>query len=141
MEEQLISYETAKLAKEKGFDFSIVPYRDSNTLDLVTNVKDRLSYCVDPFKSKEEEANLIKLPTQSLLQRWLREAHNISIDVSTGWLNDTQVFNCEIWDRYKDCTVILSEVDKDGYFYETIYEKALEQGLQEALKLIKNGRN
>ena len=100
MEEQLISYETAKLAKEKGFDFI---------------------YIID------NELTNHSLITQSLLQKWLREVHNIHITVTSisqeSWQYHIQKPKDKLGDNYNED-------------YEN-YEEALEDGLQESLKLIK----
>jgi hypothetical protein len=59
-------------------------------------------------------------PTQSLLQRWLREVYNINVEVCY-WESDKK------W-QSKIKTYFTVSV--------TTYEEALEVGLQEALKLI-----
>lgn len=74
MEEQLVTQETAILAKEKGFD-------------EVTDVFFNSSY---PWPG-EENINALRhsdgndftsVPTQSLLQKWLREKHDIVVFVT-----------------------------------------------------------
>jgi hypothetical protein len=120
MTDQLISFGTAELAKQKGFDFNKIEYSDSKTLELVNNYKERLEY----FKTEKDSA-LIKIPTQSLLQKWVRERHKIWI------LVDFQ--GAEL------CWYTIVFIGKPtiiGDVFKT-YEKALEAGLQEALKLIK----
>lgn len=64
--------------------------------------------------------------TQSLLQRWLREKHNIHIGTVCNNLQDL-LFSSEII-YIGDCLVTNTH---------KTYEKALEEGLYEALKLIK----
>lgn len=72
------------------------------------------------------------VPTQSLLQRWLREIHNISIEVfSLSYHNKIQ-FTMNIKKLNKSEIKILS---KNNYHFE-IYEEALEFGLQKALELL-----
>ena len=71
MEEQLISFETAKLAKEKdyggkGLTTSYGYYRDGILCSIPTNNK-------SDFCGEDEYS----APTQSLLQKWLREKHNL----------------------------------------------------------------
>ena len=109
MEEQLISFETAKLAKEKGFkrlcDFS---YDEDGTIT---------GNC--------EQAYNFVAPTQSLLQKWLREKHKIHIELQC----DSNYYKYFILIYYKtNCVFSLDD--------SLIYEEALEIGLQEALKLI-----
>lgn len=93
MEDQLITFETAKLAKEKECPL----------------IKTRLNIIISP------------VPTQSLLQKWLREVHNIHITI---WYN-------ELTKKYR----IDTPEDLNESEYES-YENALEIVLQEILKLI-----
>jgi len=116
MKETLITFETAELAKEKGFDFLVNNYYNHN----------------NELKEHKYNANITVLefhaPTQSLLQKWLREEHNIAV------YNKPVADNSGRWSVYVD--------DMGGhhyityYIYEPTYEEALERGLQEALKLI-----
>jgi len=120
MEEQLITFETAKLAKEKGFNASCHElYRKmDNELIIGRNYASNLTTtgCI--------------APTQSLLQKWLREEHKIHIDV-IHFID--QPINNEIW---PDCYQFF--VDGEAFHpYCKTYEETLEHGLLEALKLIK----
>ena len=67
-------------------------------------------------------------PTQSLLQKWLREEHNIHIEISREYIKGKIIgYDCII--DYEEGIIDLET--------KSIYEEALEQGLLEALKLIK----
>ena len=101
MTEQRVTLDTAKLAKEKGFD--IDSCRCGGFPDCI---------CTD------------KSPTQSLLQKWLREEKAIHIEIycnASGWgwiltkLNGTSIKQ-------------LSD-----YKFLPDFDSALEIGLQEAL--------
>lgn len=111
MEEQLVNFETAKLAKEKGFNiFTGKAWikKEGQELFFVptyTSVTNGIEY---------------HAPTQSLLQKWLREAHEIFVSVDVN-------FNIKIY--YKD------ELHNEIFNFNS-YEEALEKGLQEGLKLI-----
>jgi len=107
MEEQLVSFETAKLAKEKGF-----------------NVKCRKKYTTRlfPFLNPKYGA-----PTQSLLQKWLRDEHDIWVLVDFAY--DTSELAACVQKGNRQLLV-------DGFTMVESYEEALEKGLQEALKLI-----
>lgn len=132
MKDELITFKTAKLAKEKGFDFSNVEIRDSNTLEVADNVKARLDY----FETMKE-SNLVQLPTQSLLQRWLREKHEIMVEIQ---LNEGEVDTTYKWllftRRLTGKGLFWISGDSNEVIFNT-YEEALEVGLQESLKLIK----
>ena len=139
MEEQLISYETAKLAKEKGFDEKVYREYDksgylrctSKSADVVLGPYDEL------LKSTEYPA-----PTQTLLQKWLREVHNIEVLISrippeavlaskNNGKNILKNYNCYVWSFNNN-----PRIANNGSFQD-IYEEALEIGLYQALKLIK----
>lgn len=144
MQEKLVSFDTAKLAKEKGFNWKTDYYYRSNSKVYVPLYYDptpnNLTITED-WMSGDTENGPIKVctaPTQSLLQQWLREVHNIHIDL--GWIPKN---SCEIepfdvlwWylvgfiGRSSD-----NDVKEDFADYHN-YEEALEIALQEALKLI-----
>ncbi len=126
MTEQLIKKETSDLAIEMGF----VPNKKETYYNPMSG------------KTLYEE-----LPTsQSLLQRWLREIHNIDVDVTrdsevhyqdeTRWIvrvsnwNDIQV---------KDFPIAqLKFPNYSNHIDFKSYEEALEKGLVEGLKFIDN---
>ena len=116
MEEQLVLSKTAILAKEKKFNISC-------------------RYCT---------GDNVQLPTQTLLQRWIRETHGIHIviipTVTSFWTYKTVTV---ISDRDDDVIKGIKSVsdlppykEVCGYDFNT-YEDALEDALFEALKLIK----
>jgi hypothetical protein len=121
MTEQLISFETAVLAKEKGFDWN-------------TSIKfqPKLSFSSwKDFKWSMSAPRILR-PTQSLLQKWLREKHDIHVEVNAEGLMSFKVSTFIMGDKSKEI------VYPNYYNPETLntYEEALEKGLQEALKLI-----
>ena len=132
MTEQLISKETAVLAKEKGFNIDTINYYTPK--GYCTNSEgyqtERLesSNWNDGLGSYPTEAKnvLCSAPTQGLLQKWLREKHNIDILI----LGTSGFYYIGI--HKKD----FHNLPK--YFYPNFksYENTLEFGLQEALKSI-----
>lgn len=123
MTEELVTLETAKLLKEKGFN----EYCE-NVIDI-NNMLRKTLYRINDDLPKQ----CFSHPTQSIAQKWLRETKNIHICV----------YNCACGYGYEiskanNGTHIASSVYKgtnDGGEWDT-YEEALEAGLQEALKLI-----
>ena len=121
MKEQLISFETAKLAKEKGFDEKCLFFYTGDSKELKQiNLKgisnsDTISFC--------------SAPSQSLLQKWLREKHGIDILVQRSFSNGikkyilTPCFDKPIPKGYES-------VEKNNY------EEALEIVLFKVLKYI-----
>lgn len=120
MKEELVSFETAKLLKEKGFvnlsDKSYV-ISEGARYGLLSNFTNKYNNSV--------ETGRVEAPTQSLAQKWLREKHGIYLTVVST--NDTA-------HRYF--------FNEDGFdtiypiWYKS-YEEALEEGLKEGLNLIK----
>lgn len=154
MKEQLINFETAKLAKEKDFNILQHSYYFEDGEFKENSLKGTNGYYGEEYEFNLSEFNenwndkwltkktgdrcfgcskqkgyleTFSAPTQSLLQKWLREVHNIHITVTSisqeSWQYHIQKPKDKLGDNY----------DED---YEN-YEKALEDGLQEALKLIK----
>lgn len=120
MKEQLVNFETAKLAKEKGFnekcDSFFFPKREVVKSNNFFNNNDL---------SKNKSGTAVSAPTQSLLQKWLRDIHGIEIAVQ--WFD-----NCYI-----------KAVNKRPFKANTYriegfssYEEIFEIGLQEGLKII-----
>lgn len=122
MEEQLINFETAKLAQQKGFD------NESNT--YYNEEGELLNDIYFPSLQPTKLCKYYDVPTQSLLQKWLRDVHNII--VQADYNNTFNYFEDKIF-----CPQLYpapTEYQKETH---NTYEKALEFGLQEALKLIK----
>ncbi len=124
MKEQLISFETAKLAKEKGFVNGSKSYYTGND-ELHTY--DEKFHPNALHKNNMMQRFRYEVPIQSLLQKWLREEH--SIDLWFGQLNPPNKYHVE--DIVQN-DIIIGGVNEGS----AIYEDALEKGLFEALKLI-----
>jgi len=136
MKEQLIKFDTAKLAKEKGFDIKV-----NSFISDITGYTLNIGF--DNYNRIDMSKGCYSAPTQSLLQKWLREVHFLWVE-TTVW-GDGIGTQCIIKKAdYKDIEDDRSRVVKmaktvDIGFYmklEFNYEKTLEKGLQEALKLI-----
>ena len=126
MEDTRVTFETAKLAKEKGFPQEPnklkIPYYNYKG-EFKGDVKDWLR----KYLRKEDTSDVesVSAPTQSLLAKWLREEHNIHLIAYK---------NINI-DGYDWCYITTDGITNINS-YKT-YEEAYEIGLQEALKLIK----
>ena len=149
MKEELISFETAKLARVCGFNISTEEIYDINGKILYTHpcesfyglnyLENKDSEFLDNnfpktlnYNSKTEHIIICFAPTQSLLQRWLREEHNIHFWVYPKKVKKGQVCFDFIFIDAENPFV-------PTHFYKT-YEEALEEGLKEALIIIKEGK-
>ena len=134
MKEQLISFETAKLAKEKEYNFTT-----SNKYLIVHGTEflcefDPPAYSYFcPLLNDHiiEYDESISAPSQSLLQKWLREIHNINVVPTMSRFSHTYGYKIFYIEDEK------TELIDSQYIKNNSFEKALEIGLQEALKLIK----
>ncbi len=146
MEDQLVSFETAKLAKEKGFNegtlFSYEKYPSLPshlTKMIIRSTESAPRMCNNSkFFDKDNDGELLircSAPTQSLLQKWLRDTKDMWVTV----LFDGITYRVSIWGRYTptDDEIIISPFgDPDNWL--TSYEQALEEGLKQALIIINN---
>ena len=168
MKDQIISFQTAQLAKEKGWVEPTLNFyfEDGESKENVLNETVGMDYgspftvefleLIENWNSKwvtkkngdrcfgcqksRGYLETFSAPTQSLLQKWLREKHNYAVCVdfpnNTGEKKHQGInyagYSCFIWwlfggDAYKKIWLNLQS---------KTYEDALEKGLQEALKLI-----
>lgn len=117
MHDEIVKYPTAKLAKEKGFN--------ENTRFGFNGLYEPHHLKITEFgylqRNSELLDNIYSAPTQSLLQKWLREVHNVNITPPLYYTN-----------RGYACTII---AEKYTIFYKT-YEDALEDELYKQLTKI-----
>lgn len=157
MKEQPISFETAKLAHEKGYS-SDRRYEDKGgyVLQDCTVVKPGIP---DPFEEKWEEGKyfkkepylaeedryqqqrkrnvLIWAPTQAFLQKWLRKKHNLYVEAPINTHTSEKAFTWKIFGKRHKTDVFWCLKDSNGVEYSS-YEEALEEALKETLTLIEN---
>ena len=86
MLETKISEETAKLAKEKGFNLRFADFYCDNYKGLCTEhdeflIVEDLDGVIYDCNNEFDEGERYYVTTQSLLQKWLREYKNIHIAV------------------------------------------------------------
>ena len=124
MKERLIEFETAKLAKEKGFD---IPVR--GRFAFVLSLEKFVSYS---HYGEEHYFNdkCLWQPSQSLLQQWLRKNHNIDITIHRSFSMDNSYHYCIINNGNYD-----EELQQEVTPHRT-FENALELALISALNLI-----
>ena len=130
MEDTRITFETAKLAKEKGF------FQETNRLEIpYYNYKGEFKGDVSDWRIRKyirgentSDIEFVSAPTQSLLVKWLREEHNIIVLVDYEGIDG---YYYKFY-SYKEGNKNYDASDKN---YNT-YEEALEIGLYQALLLI-----
>lgn len=141
MKEQIIKFETAKLAKAKGF--FMIP-------DMAYNLHGQLGNYYDvvgesPFSDDENDpvdysSLRYVAPTQSVLQGWLREK-GLDVDITVNWSQGRRTYGAGfsyLNDRKEYCFWMHTD-DLNETIHLPSYEDALEIVLQEGLKLIRIG--
>lgn len=143
MKDQVISFETAKILK--GVDFPTVRsvYLEEKVSKRVVKFKShwkKEEWVANGDLEEDENAyNEYPAPTQSLVQKWLREKYNIDITIMIRFAESYGVLLHQNRNpiRNKNGDILEIIVDPSPSNIKTgIYEEALEKGLQEALKLI-----
>jgi len=131
MKEVLINFETANLAKEKGF--TLDRYIDSACYllnkELFPSVFSLQNYDCGVGR---ELTKFIYAPTQSLLQKWLREKYDTHVQIVLTEIQGEDIYPYYFYLMGITNKILISNLSKQ---FQT-YEEALEAGLQEALKLI-----
>lgn len=146
MEDKRVSYATALLAKEKGFNVFCEWQVDEEGVEefrysdwVPNNAEYTYTSDKDPevIAYEERGKKLVNQPTQSLLQKWLREEHNMHLSI----IFDIYTFDVKIMriqgDGWRQKQLISSLSEVTPYLF-TEYEQTLEVGLQEGLKLLKD---
>lgn len=156
MKDEIVTFETAKLAKEKGFDWTTAYYYQHSLTEQVDPEhgtsgafgwkKGETNLCSDYFINNHEGCDYpskhwfnCSAPTQSLLQKWLREVHSIYVTALPYRSEETEL--CWYYSLVQDSEeldlILCNEIDlgASNDNYDT-HEEVLEQGLQKALELI-----
>ena len=124
------------MAKEIGF---VGIYPTTEYIPMYVEVETNIFELTEQQGEDDEQGNFYLAVTQSVLQTWLRNKHNIHCHI--GFLPNKKMFDCfsysmnlnglgyiQAHNKYRAC---------NSKVYDT-YEAALEDGFRQALKLIKN---
>lgn len=114
--EDYCSFEVAKLLKDKGFDeYCVGAYSETN-------------HSITPFNERVKNSELGLLmyvsPTHQMARKWLREVHNIDIEIRRS--PNTMMYRCLV---YKD-TLVKCITDAIMETYEEAVEAALKYSLE-----------
>jgi len=115
LEDELVDFETATMAHM--IHFNLMCEHSFDKYGSETNWTTKHFFCWRP--------------TQTRLNRWMREVHKLHVDISPG---DEKNFGV-IYGTIGDSEWVRGE-DGDPIFFET-YELAMEAGLKENLKILK----
>ena len=135
--EDYVSYETAKLLKEKGFDWCESPFYSEQDRD---EWRQNNSYTVpneeyDPDLPFDSETLTLVAPHVSIQMatKWLREIHNIFIDIMSRFSMNADKDICfsysckKLIGTYKSC---YEHSDGEWWNYEDACEAAIKYCLE-----------
>ena len=132
--EQYVTFETSKMLKNAGFDSIVHKYYYRPRLS--GNILERL---VMMPRNINQEPRSLSCPTQALAARWLREVHDVHIQV----FPDCSCYEdgiCINKDRQFYFLLVIFNGNKVQHHYGqpffNSFESAFEKALQEALQLI-----
>ena len=142
MEDEIVSFETAMLLKEKGFNEPCsYYYEDDELYKLAYYHGDGAGFVCNNSPVNDRllcEEMQCTAPTQSLAQKWLREIHNITFNANPHSNDGKIVYVVTIKvisnKKHVDFNVMMDTSNRATMF-ET-YEYAIEEGLKYCLKTI-----
>lgn len=124
MEDEIASYELCKIAQQKGFN---IIQRYGNIASLYDSKGNHVYYSNYGMMGSGLSDGYISAPAIFLLQKWLREKHNLSAEART--VIGSEGTNYE---SYLNCNSLI-------YRFKT-YEQGLKTALETAFKLILNDK-
>lgn len=136
MIDQVISFETAKLSRDKGF----------NICTLTCWIETKSPLFKSPFHTErskigyiKEGCNYINEPTQSLLQKWFREEHSIDVEAYSNASGYHWILSKSFRKNWFSGGTHIADSNmtgpNNGGGWDT-FEGAMEAGLQNSLKLM-----
>ncbi len=127
--EDYVSFEIAKLLKEKGFDVSCRAYYDMGAL------KEDMAVARD--WSHSNYIDHTSAPTLQMAMKWLREVYNILIVIngySLGWYYNIYDTSWNYIGGYKPIFVVDDDVPLKKSVTSSTYEKACEAAIKYCLE-------
>ena len=142
MEDEIVSFETAMLLKEKGFNEPCPYYYEDDELYKLAYYHGEGTGFVrnnSPIDGRFLcEKMQCTAPTQSLAQKWLRETRNVTFNANPHSNDGKIIYVVTIKvissNKYIDFNVMMDTSNKATMF--DTYEDAIESGLKHCLKSI-----
>ena len=129
IKEAYVSFEVAKLLKEKGFDEDTIGYYNS-----IAEIPERIKFFDSPISIYNSDGLIgcIQAPTLQMAMKWLREVHHIFIEIHASIdLNGKYHFSYSILD--KECRYIRRGFINCDRNYEQTIEAALKYILEDLI--------
>lgn len=130
IKEDYVSFETAKLLKEKGFDEVCEMFYCKPHEGYMRNRKR------NEWRNSDLRENMIcTCPTLQMTMKWLREVHKINIEVCLGFDADSELgyFYNPVISDLKNMALAIETPEFDETEF-TVYEEAAEAAIKYCLK-------
>ena len=131
--EDYVSFETAKLLKEKGFEYnpdeSYWLIDANNTLYWISSIG-AYDYVDVPTESFQRPKNGYRLVTQAMAMKWLREKHGLYV-VIRPYVTEEGTLSLFDIKSIKEKGVVVNLKTKTGF---NSYEEAAEAGIRYCLE-------
>ena len=122
--EDYVSFEVAKLLKEKGFDEYCGYYSSDG---------EYWGYCVYNHRGKD----YISAPTLQMAMKWLREVHNLVVSVEPEINTDSELDLFYVFKIF-EIKDTLTQLIYNGYELCDSYEQACEMAIKYCLEILIN---
>lgn len=123
--EEFVTYEQAEKLAELGFDYKCIACYDEEKFEYTGEYSN--------YNSGYYRSNLISAPTLAQVHKWLREVKGVDITIDHDYhrldTGDKVMYGLHIGNQATFKTVF--------YYNYDSYEQALESGITEALKFLK----
>lgn len=126
--ENYVSYEVAKLLKEKGFDESCECFYDTELYDTKHNDISIVNEWMNISNSQLEEREFLcySAPTLQMAMKWLREVHKLAINIEFQIDSPT-------W-KWRIYHIEPSEDKHTNFKHYSTYEEACESAIKYCLE-------
>ena len=131
LEEQVVSFKVAKLAKEKGFKDIVGKWIGKSYYNYKGELDGDVIDQLRPANRNNPKFDSVAAPTQSLLQTQLREIHDIHIQILIhSWSERTYYYKIHSKKSYvSNSSKFILDSDIVIGKYVDVLEKALRHGL------------
>ena len=134
--EDYVSYEMAKLLKEKGFDELCPTFYEIDEPNSGPKYSEKLGWFLhNSYDYSDRHGKMIiSAPTLQMAMKWLREVHNVFIDISSRFSKNADKDVCLLYSCKKLINTYKSsyEIIEDGEWLN--YEEACEAAIKYCLE-------
>lgn len=129
--EDYVSFETAKLLKEKGFDEPCNSFYEYKKRLYIHDMDEYFPNGMKNSDHDKENNKGISAPTLQMAMKWLREEKNIILDICPNLDLDCMCIGTYCRIVYKDNERVTLDADYDDF---ATYEEAVEEAIKYCLE-------